>query len=114
MNPLVEAKHRRDHLPRVDLDKRVAVEISDCWRCQKAQAHCRTKVRYPDPIVASLASQDINVATEWERMLVPYRCRWCSEWHLTSTSGKTSRTDRTRAKRVEKRRRRWLTAERGQ
>lgn len=106
MRSTVESKHRRDHLPRIEIDKRTAVEIADCWYCQRAYAHCRSKVRYAEWRAAFDYAQSINVTTDWQRMLVPYRCRCCQEYHLTSSKAGTSRN-----KRVERRRRRWVVAQ---
>lgn len=80
----------------------------DCWRCGRARAICRSKVSYDDPEEAWVEARRLNELFEYERMLYPYWCRYCDKRHLTDTAGSKG----TRARRVERARRKWLIAKR--
>ncbi len=78
--------------------------FDECWHCRKAKKVCLQKVRYKTRWDAWQEADSLNEDNGYERPLVPYRCRWCYEYHLTST------LDKFKAHRAERRRRAWLTA----
>lgn len=72
--------------------------------CAREQRICRSKVRYLTGAAAGESAHEKNLATEFALMLVGYHCPWCGMYHLTK-----SRPNTAARKRVEKRRRRWLS-----
>lgn len=83
------------------------VSIEDCSYCERQRRHCREKNPYrtwEDCHEYTLAR---NIATDWRLMLAPYQCPWCGFWHATRVG--TGYRDKTRRRRVEKERRKYLT-----
>jgi hypothetical protein len=80
------------------------VSITNCWKCQRAKAVCHSKLRYWTREAADLAVNRFNQTFGWAKQCTRYRCRWCGDWHLT-----TSRT-KVQLKRGEKQRRKHLIA----
>lgn len=82
---------------------RERVSFEDCWQCNRGMAVCKRKIQYDSTWKAASEATRINEENGYDRPLVSYRCRYCLGWHLTST------LDKFRARRVEKRRRKWET-----
>lgn len=98
MHPAL-AHHRKHHkidgwLPR----------IADCFRCTEDRFNCENKIIYKTRKAADKKAERINVSVNWAfgRCKRPYRCRWCSLWHLTSEATELDYI------RIEKMRQRWL------
>lgn len=88
-----EKYHKRNHNQYVHMD--------ECWRCQRAEAICWSKVFYATGSEAARAADTINEENDWERPLIGYNCSWCHGYHLT-----TAEKWKGRKRKAEKRRRR--------
>lgn len=75
-----------------------------CRRCAVAGAKCASKQVYKSRAEVDKAALTINIERRWfpGSCMLPYNCRHCRLWHLTSAC----RTWQNR--RVEKMRQRWL------
>lgn len=81
--------------------------FEECWACGRDRAVCSSKIRFTTWQEANDWVYDYNVGRAWAPPhMTRYRCRWCEGWHM-----KTARDARSRA-RMEKQRRKWLTANR--
>ncbi len=81
------------------------VPFEDCWRCGRDRAVCLSKIRFGSWQEANEWVTEYNVSRGWAPPhMTRYRCRWCQGWHM-----KTAKDPRARA-RMEKQRRKWLTA----
>lgn len=82
-------------------------EFENCWRCQRARAICRTKIRFDSWQEAEGWVREFNEQREFADCVTRYRCRWCGGWHMTKANGPPS------SKRAEKQRRKWLVRRAG-
>jgi hypothetical protein len=76
--------------------------MDECRRCQRSIIKCGGKITYPDPWAAWDLAMDLNVRRGKDSLVLPYRCRHCMLWHLTS------RLNKHRTRRAEKHRRKQL------
>jgi len=77
--------------------------FEECWQCGKQRAQCKGKRPFSDRWSADRYAQEHNEEQGFDCPLATYRCRWCLKIHLTST------LDIFQMRRVERRRRSWLT-----
>ena len=83
----------------------MGIGFEDCWYCQRAQAHCKSKVVYADIESAVGAAQELNIKRMWAHPVRPYWCRNCELVHLAKAKKKGDR------RKVERQRRKWLIAQ---
>lgn len=78
--------------------------LETCYSCQRAQAQCKSKrQRFEDPITASQAAQRQNAENDWNRPVLPYRCTWCTLWHVATVKGRDQKRRVARQERRAKR-----------
>ena len=68
------------HAPRVKAESPEELE-------QQLRDTCRGKKAYPRRKAACSAAG--HLTQMFGQKHVPYHCRWCSKWHLTTTLGRT-------------------------
>lgn len=103
-------KIHRDHTRRSEPDgQRVQVPADDCQACGYQRSICRSKQKFESYDVAHEHTVQKNISTGWGLMLCPYQCSWCLGWHITRA--RKNYHGKSRWRRVEKERRRWLTLE---
>lgn len=78
-------------------------EFESCWYCQRARAHCRSKIRFATREDVDEWVRDRNESSAYVQPVTRYPCRWCLGYHMTSASGKYQ------ARRAERARRKWLS-----
>jgi hypothetical protein len=83
-------------------EKNHAGVFGECWYCQRARAHCRSKIRFSTWQEAEEWVRDRNESCGYVQPVTRYPCRWCDGWHMTRAD------DRRSAKRAERQRRKWL------
>ena len=102
-----EVWHEKRHVGRNDCSDL----FEECWRCQRSQAHCKSKIRFATWEEARDWVDDLNQSRAYVNPVYRYSCRWCRGWHMSSADGKGP-SGKTRAKRVERERRKWLIEKR--
>lgn len=73
--------------------------FASCRRCSRDRLVCARKRRWDDWETASLDAAQQNVETHGNRAVVPYRCVWCSGWHVTTARTKLQRGRAEKARR---------------
>lgn len=81
------------------------VPITTCWRCGKAQADCRRKIRFTTWQEANQWVTESNHTRSFDPPVTRYRCRWCNGWHMCTATRKHQR------RRAERARRKWRIAQ---
>lgn len=98
---MTEREIRKHHL--AAHQNAATLVIDECPKCKADQAACERKRQFGHWADADLVVRRINELGDYKRPITRYRCRWCDLWHLTS------RMNRSRARRVERMRRKWVT-----
>ena len=82
--------------------------IRDCARCQTAKQKCWDKMDFKSRAAADRKALEINIERDWQpgECVKPYRCRYCTIWHVATAHRKDD------VERVEKMRRKWLRSRR--
>lgn len=102
-----EQWHEKRHSKRLDCSP----VFEECWRCQRSKSHCKSKIRFITWEEAREWVEELNQSREYVNPVYRYPCRWCSGWHMSSADGKGP-NGKTKARRVERERRRWLIQKR--